>query len=56
METNNTEMLLPTLVGATPLELARAIGEVLDNKKGHEVKVGKLVTAVGLSLLSTSTG
>ncbi len=39
METNNTEMLLPTLVGATPLELARAIGEVLDNKKGHEVKV-----------------
>lgn len=39
MEMNNGEVLLPTLVGATPLELAKAIGEVLDAKKGHEVKV-----------------
>ena len=39
MEINNGEVLLPTLVGATPLELAKAIGEVLDNKKGHEIKV-----------------
>ena len=39
MEINNGEVLLPTLVGATPLELAKAIGEVLDNKKGHGVKV-----------------
>ena len=39
MEMNNGEVLAPTLVGATPLELAKAIGEVLDAKKGHEVKV-----------------
>ena len=39
MEINNGEALAPTLVGATPLELAKAIGEVLDNKKGHEVRV-----------------
>lgn len=39
MEINNGEVLAPTLVGATPLELAKAIGEVLDNKKGHEVRV-----------------
>mgnify|MGYP003527573922 CR=1 FL=1 len=39
MEMNNGEVLLPTLAGATPLELAKAIGEVLDAKKGHEVKV-----------------
>ena len=39
MEINNGEVLAPSLVGATPLELAKAIGEVLDNKKGHEVRV-----------------
>ena len=39
MEINNGETLAPTLVGATPLELAKAIGEVLDNKKGHEIRV-----------------
>ncbi len=39
MENNNTEMLMPTLVGATPLELAKALAEALDNKKGHDVKV-----------------
>ncbi len=39
MENNMTETLLPSLVGVSPLELACAIGEVLDNKKGHEVKV-----------------
>ena len=39
MEINNGENLAPSLVGATPLELAKAIGEVLDNKKGHEIRV-----------------
>ena len=39
MEMNNGEVLLPPLAGAPPLELAKAIGEVLDNKKGHEVRV-----------------
>lgn len=39
MEINNGEVFAPSLVGATPLELAKAIGEVLDNKKGHEVRV-----------------
>ena len=39
MENNIGENLAPSLVGATPLELAKAIGEVLDNKKGHEVRV-----------------
>ena len=39
MEINNGEVIAPSLVGATPLELAKAIGEVLDNKKGHEVRV-----------------
>lgn len=39
MEINNGEVLAPSLVGATPLELAKAIGEVLDNKKGHEVRI-----------------
>ncbi len=34
----NEEKVTP-LVGATPLELAKAIAEILDNKKGHEVKV-----------------
>ncbi len=28
-----------SLVGVTPLELAKAIAEILDNKKGHDVKV-----------------
>ena len=39
MEINNGEVIASSLVGATPLELAKAIGEVLDNKKGHEVRV-----------------
>ena len=36
---NNEQVTLPSLKGATPLELAKAIGEVLDNKKGNGVKV-----------------
>lgn len=39
MEINNEQVTLPSLKGVAPLELAKAIGEVLDNKKGHEVKV-----------------
>ena len=30
---------IKSLVGATPLELANAIAEILDNKKGKDVKV-----------------
>lgn len=39
MEMSNEKVLLPSLKEATPLELAKAIGEVLDNKKGNGVKV-----------------
>ena len=39
MEEMNTEKKLPSLDGATPKELAFAIAEVLDSKKGHEVRV-----------------
>ena len=34
-----TKQVLPTLAGATPKELALAIAEVLDSKKGHNIKV-----------------
>ncbi len=34
-----TKQVLPTLKGATPKELALAIAEVLDSKKGHNIKV-----------------
>ena len=30
---------IKSLVGATPLELAEAIAEILDNKKGKDVKI-----------------
>ena len=36
---NNEQVKLPSLQGVTPLELARAIGEILDDKKGNHVKV-----------------
>ena len=44
MKENNFEISeekneLPTLTGATPLELATAIGKTLDDKKGQAVKV-----------------
>ena len=39
MEMSNEKVLLPSLKDATPLELATAIGEILDNKKGNGVKV-----------------
>ena len=44
MKENNFEISeekneLPSLTGATPLELATAIGETLDAKKAHSVKV-----------------
>ena len=39
MEEMNTEKKLPSLDGATPKELAFAIAEVLDSKKGHNIKV-----------------
>ncbi len=38
-ETMMNEEKVASLVGATPLELAKAIATILDNKKGHEVKV-----------------
>ena len=34
-----TEKTLPSLAEATPKELAIAIAEVLDSKKGHNIKV-----------------
>ena len=34
-----TKKVLPSLKGATPKELALAIAEVLDSKKGHNIKV-----------------
>ena len=39
MENILEQEVLPSLKEASPLELACAIGEVLDNKKGHEVRV-----------------
>ncbi len=39
MESINEQVKLPSLKGVTPLELARAIGEILDDKKGNQVKV-----------------
>ena len=42
MEEKNLEMTekkQPSLVGASPKELAFAIAEVLDSKKGHNIKV-----------------
>ena len=36
---NNEQVMLPSLKGVPPLELARAIGEILDDKKGNHVKV-----------------
>lgn len=39
MEIINEQVKLPSLKGVTPLELARAIGEILDDKKGNQVKV-----------------
>jgi ribosome-associated protein len=39
MENIMEQQVLPSLKGASPLELACAIGEVLDSKKGHEVRV-----------------
>lgn len=39
MEIINEQAKLPSLKGVTPLELARAIGEILDDKKGNQVKV-----------------
>ena len=38
---NNNEEI-KSLVGATPAELALAIAEFLDNKKGKDVKVIKV--------------
>ena len=34
-----TKKVLPSLKGATPKELALAVAEVLDSKKGHNIKV-----------------
>lgn len=39
MEMNNEQVKLPSLKGVSPLELAKAIGEILDDKKGNQVKV-----------------
>lgn len=39
MEIINEQVKLPSLNCVTPLELARAIGEILDDKKGNQVKV-----------------
>ena len=39
MEYIMEQQVLPSLKDASPLELACAIGEVLDSKKGHEVRV-----------------
>jgi len=39
MENIMEQQALPSLKEASPLELACAIGEVLDAKKGHEVRV-----------------
>ena len=39
MEEMNIEKKLPSLENATPKELAHAIAEVLDSKKGHNIKV-----------------
>lgn len=43
MEENKSEVLTeekkPSLVGVTPFELAKEIAQILDGKKGHEVKV-----------------
>ena len=39
MKATITEKNLPSLEGATPKELAHAIAEVLDSKKGHNIKV-----------------
>ena len=36
---NSEQVMLPSLKGATPLELAKAIGQILDDKKGNQVKV-----------------
>lgn len=37
--TENMTQELPTLRGAAPVELAEAIAEVLDSKKGRDIKV-----------------
>ena len=39
MENIMEQQVLPSLKDASPLELACAIGGVLDSKKGHEVRV-----------------
>ena len=39
MENIMEQQVLPSLKDASPLELACASGEVLDSKKGHEVRV-----------------
>lgn len=41
-EIMNTNEEIKSMVGATPLELAEKIAEILDNKKGREVKVIKV--------------
>lgn len=44
MEENTTEekKALPSLHGAEPLLKAEAIGHILDDKKGHEIKILKV--------------
>ena len=41
-EIMNTNEEIKSMVGATPLELAEKIAEILDNKKGRDVKVIKV--------------
>ena len=41
-EIMNTNEEIKSMVGATPLELAEKIAEILDNKKGKDVKVIKV--------------
>ena len=41
-EIMNTNEEIKSMVGATPLELAEKIAEILDNKKAREVKVIKV--------------
>ena len=41
-EIMNTNEEIKSMVGASPLELAEKIAEILDNKKGKEVKVIKV--------------
>ena len=56
----NTTELLPTLKDASAEELARAIAEVLDSKKGYDIKVvhvaDKTVIADYFVICSGNTG